>query len=349
MLVFMFSLDLRGALKRQVSAKLSRMTRENALDAQVAASFSESGGEVASRFYDPASVPATRALLDEMNAAPNRTMGQNFLVSGDVLDRIVATAGLSPDNEILEIGPGLGSLSCRLLRASRRVVAIEKDPQLVALLKRHLATPRFHLISGDALRVDWDELDLPRENVRVVANLPYSISKPVLRRLLEEWRAHFSSLTLLLQREVADRLVAAPATPAYGPMALMTQLHSEAKRVFDVKPGSFWPSPSVTSSVVHINVRQTPRLHLNDERFFWLIVRAAFGQRRKQLGNTLRALTPDREMLNRTLQNAQIDPMRRGETLSLEEFARLSNDWPQPELLNRAALTQSEELTSAND
>lgn len=330
---------------KSATAATSGTWNASALD-EVEAILGQSGGEVASRFYDPASIPATRALLQEIGSAPNKTLGQNFLISGDVLDRIVKTAGLSSDDEVLEIGPGLGSLSCRLLQAARRVVAIEKDPQLVALLQRHLATPRLHLISGDALRVDWDELGLPPNDVRVVANLPYSISKPVLRRLLEEWRAHFSSLTLLLQREVADRLVAVPATPAYGPMALMTQLHGEAKRVFDVRPGSFWPAPSVTSSVVHINVRLTPRLHLNDERFFWLIVRAAFGQRRKQLGNTLRLLTPDREMLHRMLQEAQIDPMRRGETLSLEEFARLSNDWPQPERSKRAALPQSEAAQS---
>jgi 16S rRNA (adenine1518-N6/adenine1519-N6)-dimethyltransferase len=275
--------------------------------------------------YDPASAVATRALLNEIGAAPNRTLGQNFLISGTVLDRIVATAALSADDHVLEVGPGLGSLSCRLVRAAHSVVAIEKDAALLRLLQRHFPAPNFHLVGGDALKIAWDELRLPAHNVKVVANLPYSISKPMLRRLLEEWREHFESLTLLVQREVADRIVAVPGTSAYGPMAIMATLHTEAKRVFDVKAGSFLPAPNVLSSVVHLTVRDTPRLALRDEKFFWSVVRAAFGQRRKQLANTLRAVCGDQALLLSALQQCGIDSHRRGETLSLQEFADLSH------------------------
>jgi 16S rRNA (adenine1518-N6/adenine1519-N6)-dimethyltransferase len=275
--------------------------------------------------YDPASAPATQALLREIGAAPNRTMGQNFLISGGVLDRIVATAAVSEQDSVLEVGPGLGSLTCRLVRAAGQVAAIEKDRQFIGLLARHLPAPNLRVLEGDALQVPWSELELPEQGVKVVANLPYFISKPMLRRLLEEWRAHFTSLTILVQREVADRIVAQPATPAYGPMAIMSQLYGAPVRAFDVKPGSFLPPPNVTSSVVHIRVLEVPRIALRDERFFWRVVNAAFGQRRKQLANTLRAVIADKDALAVALNEGGIDPQRRGETLSLDEFARLSD------------------------
>jgi len=272
--------------------------------------------------YDPASSSATRALLRELGAAPNRTLGQNFLINPGALDRIVATAQITENDSVLEIGPGLGALTCRLLACAARVAAVEKDPQFIALLREKL--PPLRLVRGDALKVSWDELDLPDSGVKVAANLPYSISKPMLRRLLEEWRAHLVSATLTVQKEVAERIVAAPGTGAYGPMAIMCALHARARRIFDIAPGSFLPPPEVTSSVVHLEVRAKPALDVGDENFFWRVVRAAFGQRRKQLGNTLRAVESDREKLRAALGAAGIDAMRRGETLSLEEFARLA-------------------------
>jgi len=296
--------------------------------------------------FDPASAPATRALLQEIGAVPNRTLGQNFLVNGQVLDRIVATAQVSGEDRVLEIGPGLGSLTTRLVRAAHQVVAIEKDPPLRELLARHLPAPNLTLHGGDALKINWEELGLPDRNVKVVANLPYSISKPMLRRLLEEWRLHFSSLTILVQREVADRIVAVPDTPEYGPMAIMALLYADAKRVFDVRAGSFLPPPNVLSSVVHIQLRSQPRLHLTNEKFFWSVVRAAFGQRRKQLINTLRAVCDDSNRLLQTLESCGIDPKRRGETLSLPEFAHLSDALAE-RVLSQGALSQGAEPADA--
>lgn len=276
-------------------------------------------------FYDPATAAATRDLLRELGAAPNRTLGQNFLVNRGVLDRIVDTGGVTATDSVLEIGPGLGALTCRLVNRAQRVTAIEKDAQFSDLLQRHLPSSHFYLALGDALKVPWDTLNLPARDVKVVANLPYSISKPMLRRLLEEWRPHLVTATLTVQREVADRIVAAPGTTAYGPMAVMTRLYATARRVFDISPGSFLPPPAVTSSVVHMTINQTPSVHLADERLFWLVVRAAFGQRRKQLGNVLQSLVADKQELAALLQGQDIDPQRRGETLSLEEFARFAN------------------------
>lgn len=275
--------------------------------------------------YDPASAAATRALLHEIGATPNRTLGQNFLINKGALDRTVTTAQVTLDDAVLEIGPGLGALTCRLVQQAAQVTAIEKDAQFIGLLQRHLPAANLHIVGGDALKVTWEDLKLPQQDVKVVANLPYSISKPMLRRLMEEWRPHLHSAIIMVQREVADRIVAVPATPAYGPMAIMTQLYGSAKRVFDLSPGSFLPPPEVTSSVVRIEITQAPNAHLEDERLFWNVVRTAFGQRRKQLGKVLQTIIHDKHRLAVILNEQGIDPQRRGETLSLEEFARLSN------------------------
>lgn len=275
--------------------------------------------------FDSASSPAVRALLTEIGAKPSKTLGQNFLVKPDVLDRIVETANVSKQDRVLEIGSGLGALSSRLARATDRVVAVEKDAKMCEVLSRHFRAPNFRIINDDALEIEYSMLGLPDSGVKVVANLPYGISKPILRRLMEEWRPHFSSLTLMVQREVADRILAKHSTSEYGPLAIMTQLHSNAKRAFDVKAGSFVPPPNVLSSVVHIELLQTPSVELRDEKFFWRIVRAAFAQRRKQLTNTLRAVVSDGELLANAFETTNIDPKRRGETLSLQEFADLSH------------------------
>ncbi len=280
--------------------------------------------------FDPATRSATRAILESIGTSPNRTLGQNFLTDKNALDRIIALADLQEDDYVLEIGPGLGSLTCRLVQNAAHVVAIEKDKTLAQFLPAQFlqskTTAQFSLIEGDALETDWSALGLPDENVKIVANLPYSISKPFLRRVYETWRPHLQSATLMLQKEVAQRLVAAPNTSAYGPMAIMAALYGETKIAFHLAPGAFWPPPEVSSSVVHIRLLQTPSLELEDEHFFWQVVRAAFGQRRKQLINTLRAAVPDKGVLHAALETSNIDPQRRGETLSLQEFALLSQN-----------------------
>jgi 16S rRNA (adenine1518-N6/adenine1519-N6)-dimethyltransferase len=274
--------------------------------------------------YDPASPGVVNALLRDLGTAPNRTLGQNFLVNKGALDRIVQTANVEPGDAVLEIGPGLGALTCRLVADAGQVVAIEKDPHFIDLLTTKMPAPNFQLVRGDALKVSWQDLGLPELGVKVVANLPYSVSKPLLRRILEEWRPHLQSATVMVQREVADRLTAKAGTDAYGPMAIMAQLYCRARRVFDVSPGSFIPPPNVTSSVVHLEMLPTPSLELHDESFFWRVVTAAFGQRRKQLNNTLRAVQPDKSILAASLAACGIDGQRRGETLPLAEFAALA-------------------------
>lgn len=272
--------------------------------------------------FDPSQVSVARDTMGSLGIVPNRTLGQNFLINGDALDRIVATAQLEPGESALEIGPGLGALTVRLLEATPSVVSIEKDRDLAKFLRRKLS--KLTLIEGDALDVEWESLGLPETGVKIVANLPYSISKPILRKFLEDWRPHLTSATVLVQREVADRLVSAPGTRDYGPMSVMATLYSNARKVFDIAPGSFLPPPNVVSTVVHLEMRAEPAITLSNEKYFWTLVRAAFGQRRKTLGNTLKVLAP-RETLTHAFEATQIDPTRRGETLSLEEFGKLSD------------------------
>lgn len=274
--------------------------------------------------YDPAHLAVARQTLAELEAAPNRTLGQNFLVNGGALDKIVAASGVKDQDAVLEIGPGLGALSVRLLRAGAHLTAIEKDRKFAAFLQKQLGEASFSLHEADALEVNWEELALPNSGVKLVANLPYSISKPILRRMLEDWRPHLLDLTVLVQREVADRLVADPGTREYGPLSIMANMWGRPKKCFDISPGSFFPPPNVISTVVHIPLRQEPAVPINNEPGLWKVVRAAFGQRRKQLRNTLAGLA-DKATLEAALEAASIDPQRRGETLTLAEFALLAD------------------------
>lgn len=276
------------------------------------------------KFSDNGGRFTPREILAELNATPNRLLGQNFLTDVNAREKILRVSDLQSDDCVLEIGPGLGALTFRLVEEAARVVAVEKDRALHEYLHSKLSAPNFHLISGDALRVEWSTLGLPEANVKIIANLPYSISKPFLRRVYEDWRPHLSTATLMLQKEVAQRLVAAPDTSEYGPMAIMAQLWGQTKIAFNLAPGAFWPPPAVSSSVVHIVLRSEPNVEIGDEKFFWRVVRAAFSTRRKQLVNTLREVVSDKEVLARAMNELGIDPMRRGETLSLGEFAALA-------------------------
>jgi len=273
--------------------------------------------------FDPADYAVARSALGSLGAAPNKTLGQNFLLDKEALDRICDIAQLSESDAVLEIGPGLGALTVRLLARVSRVTAVEKDAKFAAFLSKKLRREGFQLLHGDALEVSWEQLELPAQGAKVVANLPYSISKPVLRRLLEEWRGHLASATVLVQREVALRLTAPADSEHYGPMSLMAQLYTRPQIQFDIAPESFLPPPQVTSTVIHFEMLSAPSISVENESRFWATVRAAFGQRRKNLGNTLKPLA-EREKLGMVWEQTGIDPKRRGETLSLDEFETLA-------------------------
>ncbi|MBF0425407.1 MAG: 16S rRNA (adenine(1518)-N(6)/adenine(1519)-N(6))-dimethyltransferase RsmA [Magnetococcales bacterium] len=267
-----------------------------------------------------------RRLLRAHAITPTRSQGQNFLVDPEVPRQIVALSGVGAQDRVVEIGPGLGSLTRPLLAQTGRLCCIEYDRRLIPLLRCEVAgLGDLEVIEGDAMQQDYQALAARLGGpLTLVANLPYQISSPLLLRILEQ-RAAFASLTLMFQREVAERLVAAPGGKDYGTLSVYCQMWSEIALVLEVPATAFHPVPKVDSAVVRMVLRTEPAWPLADPQALAPVVRAAFGQRRKTLANALKGVTADAAAW---LARAGIDGQRRGETLSLEEFARLANTRP---------------------
>jgi 16S rRNA (adenine1518-N6/adenine1519-N6)-dimethyltransferase len=256
---------------------------------------------------------------------PKKRFGQHFLVSPTILQGILRLAALTPEDAVLEVGAGTGRLTEALAGAARRVIALELDRELITLLhQRFSAWPHVEIIHADALRFDFEQLDEP---VKLVANLPYGTAVPILTRLLQAG-SRLRLAVVMLQREVAERLCASPGTKAYGSLTLLTQWHGVVEKGFHVPPAAFFPPPKVMSSVVRITPHLHPPVPVRDEAFLFEIIRGAFSQRRKTLANALGAALRrrfDAHRLHQGLTRADIDANRRGETLTLAEFARVAN------------------------
>lgn len=264
-----------------------------------------------------ADISATRHILKKFKLRAVKGLGQNFLIDADIVRRIVEAAEISADDEVLEIGPGIGTLTQGLLEAGAHVTAVELDKKLPAVLKETLAGyENFRLVEGDILKIDLAEL-MPR-SFKVVANLPYYITTQILLTLLEK-NLPVTKIVTMVQREVAERMTAAPGSKIYGALSVAVQFRAEPHIAFEVPPKSFLPPPEVTSAVVVCNVRKPP-FEVVDEDFFVKVVRSAFAQRRKTLLNSLTGAGFNREKILAS----GIDTSRRAETLSLEEFANLA-------------------------
>ncbi|MFQ5736083.1 MAG: 16S rRNA (adenine(1518)-N(6)/adenine(1519)-N(6))-dimethyltransferase RsmA [Thermodesulfobacteriota bacterium] len=259
-----------------------------------------------------------------MRPFARKRYGQHFLIDRNVVARIVRTAGVAPGDHVLEIGPGRGALTEQLLDAGARVLAIEVDPALAAGLFRQFPARKLEVVTADALKLSYTGLARERGcRFKVVSNLPYNISGPILAKFLDE-REAFTSLVLMFQKEVAGRIAASPGTKEYGVLSVLSQTYTDVRAEFDVGAHLFVPRPKVTSSVVSFRVLDAPRVEVPDEAFFKSVVRAAFSTRRKMLPNALKTLGFDKETALRALGEAGVDPARRGETLSLEEFSALA-------------------------
>jgi len=266
-----------------------------------------------------------RAALRELEFRPRKSRGQNFLVHERVIDAIVRLIDLSPRDEILEIGSGLGFLTRRLIAAAANVWAVEVDGVLVDWLKRSSLSEHssFHLLHEDILTAPLDAL-LPKHKIKLVGNLPYSISTPVLFRLFE-WREHFSSLVLMVQKEVAERMASGPGSKEYGTLSVWCQVHGRVTGKLPVSPEAFFPRPKVRSTVLKIELFPEPLAGADELPMLRGFIRAAFNQRRKTLSNALASLIKrDRNEIDSFLQAQDIDPKRRGETLSVDEFIKLA-------------------------
>lgn len=266
-----------------------------------------------------------RAALRETALRPKKSLGQNFLVHEHVIDSVLRLLDLAANDHVVEIGPGLGFLTRRLLEHAAKVWAIEVDPALVQHLRRaeFAADPKLELIHGDILAVPLPESSTERK-VKLAGNLPYSISTPVLFRIFE-WREHFSTLVLMLQKEVADRMASGPGTKVYGSLSVWCQVHGRITEKVSVSPEAFFPRPKVRSTILKFELYDQPLVKVEETAALRGLVRAAFGQRRKTLGNALSAwLTGGRGEIERLLHGVDIDPQRRGETLGIDEFIKLA-------------------------
>jgi 16S rRNA (adenine1518-N6/adenine1519-N6)-dimethyltransferase len=270
----------------------------------------------------PTLLQQARFALGELGVRPHKKLGQHFLIDPAVIDRMIKAAQIGSGDTVLEIGPGLGALSEVLAGLAAQLYLIEVDAVLADRLRTRFAgNGRVQVMTADFLSLDLSAA-FPEPPIRVVASLPYNVATPILFRLLEH-RRRFPEATIMVQKEVAERLSAAPGTKAYGIPSVLTQLYATVTRVCTVHPRSFFPAPKVESQVVRLLFQDAPRVAVRDERLFRRVVKAAFAQRRKTLRNSLRAagyLDPDA-----VGEQAGIDLQRRGETLSVEEFAALTD------------------------
>ena len=266
-----------------------------------------------------------RAALRESEFRPSKRLGQNFLIHERVIDSILRLLNLLTSDEVVEIGPGLGFLTRRLLERASKVWAVEIDTTLVQRLRESdfAANPKFQLIHADILKVALPEL-LPKRKVKLAGNLPYSIATPVLFRVFE-CREYFSSMVIMVQKEVADRIAAKPGTKNYGTLSVWCQIHGRIAEKVAVSPEAFFPRPKVRSTVLKIELFAEPLVSAAEVPLLRGLVRAAFGQRRKTLANALASwLKQRREEIESFLRAQNVDPRRRGETLGIEEFIKLA-------------------------
>lgn len=285
-----------------------------------------------SRIEDISTPRRTKEIISRHGFSFKKSLGQNFLIDQNILYKIVEAAGLDEDKGALEIGPGIGALTEKLAQTAGTVTAVEIDQRLIPILREVLepyGNVRVH--HGDVLKVDLHELfrqdfgDVSK--VSVVANLPYYVTTPILMKLLEE-KLPLENIVVMIQKEVAERMAAAPGSKDYGSLSIAVQYYSEPKLVCIVPHTVFIPQPNVESAVIRLAVREQPPVRVEDERFFFEVVQASFAQRRKTIANNLKSRFfpgEGRERLEQLLQEAGIEPSRRGETLSIEEYARLSN------------------------
>lgn len=281
---------------------------------------------------DIASPRRTKEIINRHGFSFKKSLGQNFLIDQNILDKIVGAAELDGSTGAMEIGPGIGALTERLAEAAGAVTAVEIDQRLIPILEEVLAHhPHVKIRHADVLKVNLPELfkeDFAGvEKVSVVANLPYYVTTPILMKLLED-RLPLRHIVVMIQKEVAERMAAAPGGKEYGSLSIAVQYYSEPEIICTVPHTVFIPQPNVDSAVIRLKIRERPAVEVADEQHFFDVVQASFTQRRKTIANNLKARffpKEGRERLEALLAEAGIDPARRGETLSLEEYARLSD------------------------
>lgn len=271
----------------------------------------------------------TKEVVQKHNFKFSKSLGQNFLIDSNIIDKILDGARVTEGDNIIEVGPGIGTLTREMGKVAEKVVAIEIDRNLIPILKDTLSDlENIEVINQDILKVDIQELVKDKLNggpVKLVANLPYYITTPIVMKFLEE-NIPVTDIVVMVQKEVADRMNAVPSTKDYGALSIAVQYYCETEIVAKAPRHMFIPQPNVDSTVIGLHVRAEKKYDVHNEEIFFKTVKASFGQRRKTLLNSLGGLGfLNKDEIREILKEANIDEKRRGETLSIEEFAVLSN------------------------
>jgi len=284
-------------------------------------------------YKDIATPARTKAILDKYGFSFKKSLGQNFLIDTNILRNIVDYAELTEESGAIEVGPGIGALTEQLAKRSKKVVAFEIDQRLLPILDDTLSPyPHTKIIHQDILKANVKEM-IDQEfqgikDIMLVANLPYYVTTPIIMKILEE-KLPLRGIVVMLQKEVAERISAKPGTKEYGSLSIAIQYYTKAEVVMIVPKTVFVPQPNVDSAVIRLTIRDTPTVTVKNEEFFFKVTRASFAQRRKTILNNLSSQLENgkekKEQIIEALKEADIDPSRRGESLSIEEFGRLSD------------------------
>ena len=267
----------------------------------------------------------TAELVKKYNFTFSKSLGQNFLVDDSVPSDIVSGAEVDENDLVIEIGPGVGTLTVQLLKVAKKVFAIELDNDLIPILTEELGdNQNFTLIHNDALKVNFNEIIGDEQSVKLVANLPYYVTTPIIVKLLKEGY-NFKSLTIMIQKEVAERMNAEPGNKDYGALSLLVQYYCDTQIIRKVPPNCFIPRPKVDSIVIRLDKLSEPKVKVENEKLFFDIIRNSFNMRRKTLWNGVKNIGIPKEKLEEAFEKANVDSKRRGETLTIEEFAKLAD------------------------
>ncbi len=265
-----------------------------------------------------------KAFLKAHRIRPKKQLGQHFLINPDVLSVIIEAGGVTDTDVVIEIGAGLGCLTEALAECAKSVIAIEVDPLLYAELESQFSTDTdIQIVHADVLEIEFSSLLPPNTRPKVIANLPYGITTPILSKLLEH-TDQLGSCVLMMQREVAERIVAPPGGKDYGALTIGISYYADTTLMGILSPDNFFPAPKVDSALLKLTMREKPRVTVSDEEYFFRVVREAFRGRRKMLKNSLRRFA-SAEILNEAFAELNIAPQRRAETLDITEFAALAN------------------------
>ncbi|QQK74259.1 16S rRNA (adenine(1518)-N(6)/adenine(1519)-N(6))-dimethyltransferase RsmA [Salicibibacter cibarius] len=271
----------------------------------------------------------TREIMDQHHLSFKKSLGQNFMLDGNILNKMVDATEVTPEDGVIEIGAGIGALTEKLAKRAKKVIAFEIDRRFLPVLADTLsAYENIDIRHQDILKADLQELCETTFNdtrhIVVAGNLPYYVTTPILMGFLEQ-KLPIKTLTVMIQKEVSERLAAVPGTKAYGSLSIAAQYYAEAEEIMSVPATVFMPRPNVDSMIIRFRIRNQPAVDVEDERLFFELIRAAFAQRRKTLTNNLRQWLGKKADLQEVFQLAGLDGTRRAETLALEEFAALAD------------------------